>query len=235
MLTVSFVADPIYSDLARKDGGSKSSSSWDDLGQIANYALILSRNSVVKNSTHIKGVWQTIPQHYGLQWTGSRFLDLASVSLKPGPTSRGPLPNFNDFRRGQPSHQGKWYHSPRENSWDWSRTLAFPRELCCCLLHPSLPRLVEQRRGTELRSRTLAPGKPEIFHALESLLDELHASDESKIMQTAPMNFGRRDPPMSSRRKPLPKPCTVKAYPLCQQAGCPYYLSHFSLPELLQV
>ena len=54
------------------------------LGQIANYAPIISRNSIVKNSTSISGVWQTIRQHYGLQLTGSRFLDLANISLRPG-------------------------------------------------------------------------------------------------------------------------------------------------------
>ena len=47
------------------------------------------------------------------------------------------------------------------------------------LLHPSLPRLVKQRYGTELWRRTLASVKPEISQAVESLLDELHASDES--------------------------------------------------------
>lgn len=53
------------------------------LCQIANYAPIISRNSIVKNSTPISGVWQTIRQHYGLQLTGSRFLDLANIFLKP--------------------------------------------------------------------------------------------------------------------------------------------------------
>ena len=33
------------------------------LGQIANYAPILSRNSIVKNSTSINGVWHTIHKH----------------------------------------------------------------------------------------------------------------------------------------------------------------------------
>ena len=41
------------------------------------------------------------------------------------------------------------------------------------LIHPSLPRLVKQRYGTELRSRTLAYIKPEISQALSSLLKEI--------------------------------------------------------------
>ncbi len=52
------------------------------LGQIANYAPIISRNTIVRNSTSVNGVWQAIRQHYGLQSTGSRFLDLANIKLK---------------------------------------------------------------------------------------------------------------------------------------------------------
>jgi len=57
------------------------------LGQIANYAPIISRNSIVKNSSSINGVWQIIRQHYGPQSTGSRFLDLAYISSQTVTTS----------------------------------------------------------------------------------------------------------------------------------------------------
>jgi hypothetical protein len=52
------------------------------LGQIANYAPVISRNTIVRNSTSISDVWQAIRQHYGLQSTGSRFLDLANIKSK---------------------------------------------------------------------------------------------------------------------------------------------------------
>ena len=35
------------------------------LGQIANYCPIISRNTIVKNSTSIDNIWQTIRPHYG--------------------------------------------------------------------------------------------------------------------------------------------------------------------------
>ena len=47
------------------------------------------------------------------------------------------------------------------------------------LTHPELPRLVKQRYGTELRSRTLASIKPEVSQALDSLLEELHHTEEA--------------------------------------------------------
>ena len=52
------------------------------------------------------------------------------------------------------------------------------------LIHSELPRLVKQRYGTELRSRTLASLKPEISQALDSLLDEIHTSESSRVMRT---------------------------------------------------
>ena len=72
------------------------------------------------------------------------------------------------------------------------------------LLHPSLPRLVKQCYGTELRSRTLASVKPEISQALKSLLDELHTSDESKVLRSVPPTDHHSF--VSAQRRPLPKP-----------------------------
>ena len=69
------------------------------------------------------------------------------------------------------------------------------------LIHPSLPRLVKQRYSTELRSRTLVSIKPEISQALSSLLEEIHAPDDAKILRTKvaddfrrPCPGGRGDP-----------------------------------------
>ena len=60
---------------------------------------------------------------------------------------------------------------------------------------------MKQRYGTELRSRTLASVKPEISQALESLLNELHSSDESKVLRSAPPTDHRS----STQAKPSPK------------------------------
>ena len=67
--------------------------------------------------------------------------------------------------------------------------------------------------------------KPEISQALESLLDELHSSDESKVLRSAPSNDNRSF--VSARRRLLPKPRSLKSCPLCQQAGRSDFRSHF--------
>ena len=43
--------------------------------------FLLSR-ATPSNSTSVRCVWQSIRQHYGLQSTGSRFLELASIKLR---------------------------------------------------------------------------------------------------------------------------------------------------------
>ena len=91
------------------------------------------------------------------------------------------------------------------------------------LIHKDLPRLVKQRYGTKLRSRTLASTKQEISQALDSWLDELHTSEDVKIMHSAsfqkPSQQWRKSGvfsqavsrPRASRSSP--------SCPLCKQAG----------------
>ena len=52
------------------------------------------------------------------------------------------------------------------------------------LIHPDLPGLVKQRYGTELRSRTLASLKLDISQALDTLLEEIRSTADSKVLRT---------------------------------------------------
>ena len=54
------------------------------LGQIANYCTVISRNSIVKNSTSINQIWQAIRLHFGFQSCGSHFLDFDGIHLEHG-------------------------------------------------------------------------------------------------------------------------------------------------------
>ena len=53
------------------------------LGQIANYAPIINRNTITKHSTSLKSLWTVIRQHLGCQQSGARILDLADMTLEP--------------------------------------------------------------------------------------------------------------------------------------------------------
>ena len=89
------------------------------------------------------------------------------------------------------------------------------------LLHPDLPRLIKQRYGTELRSRTLASIKPEISQALSSLLDEVHTSEDVKIMRTATTRVDRKNKQFPQRQHtPISRESTsFKVCVLCKAAG----------------
>ena len=54
------------------------------LGQIANFVPIISRNTIVKNSTSMNSIWQAIRLHFGFQSTGGHFLDFNSIKLEIG-------------------------------------------------------------------------------------------------------------------------------------------------------
>ena len=44
------------------------------LGFIANFCTVIARDTIIKKSTSISSVWQSIRQHYGFQKSGSHFL-----------------------------------------------------------------------------------------------------------------------------------------------------------------
>ena len=103
------------------------------------------------------------------------------------------------------------------------------------LIHPELPKLVKQRYGTELRSRTLASIKPEVSQALNSLLDEIRASDDARIMRTATNTFRKSSPVKAPPKRGIRSTRQPKSCPLCKQAGRPdsnHFLSECRhLPE----
>ena len=194
------------------------------LGQIANYCPIISRSTLVKNSTSLAFIWQTIRQHFGFQVTGAQFIDFSDIHLaadeRPEDLYQRLMAFVEDslLRANGLTHHGE--HVPEDE--ELTPTLEnFVILTWLRLIHPSLPRLVKQRYGTELRSRTLASIKPEISQALNSLLEEIRTSDDAKILRAAvaddfrrPLPSGRNDPKFRTRQPRQDKIC-----PLCKQAG----------------
>ena len=192
------------------------------LGQIANYCTVISRNSIVKNSTSINQIWQAIRLHFGFQSCGSHFLDFDSIHLEHGERPEDLYQRINSFVEdnllktgGTISHHGEIPTSDE----DMSPTLEnFVVLTWLRLVHPELPGLVKQRYGTDLRSKTHSSIKPEISQAFDSLLEEIHTSQESKVLRTAFKNSGfKSESKQSVRNRPS---CA-----LCKQAGRPF--QHF--------
>ena len=186
------------------------------LGQIANYCPIISRSTLVKNSTSLEFIWQTIRQHFGFQVTGAQFIDFSDIHPAADERPEDLYQRLSAFVEDSLLRANGLTHHGEHCSYLNFIVLTWLR-----LIHRSLPRLVKQRYGTELRSRTLASIKPEISQALSSLLEEIRTSDHARILRAAvaddfrrPRLASRSDSKIRSRQPRQDKVC-----PLCKQAG----------------
>ena len=129
------------------------------LGQIANYCPVISRNTLVKNSTSIQSVWNVIRAHFGFQITGAHFLDFANLHLeaneRPEDLFQRPMAFVKDtlLRANSLSQHGEATNEDEELTPTLENFIVLT---WLKLIHPDLPKLVTQRYGTELRSQTLA-------------------------------------------------------------------------------
>ena len=189
------------------------------LGQIASYCPVISRNTIVKNSTNLSVIWQTIRLHYGFQSTGSHFIDVVDIHLQPDERPEDLYQRLVAFvednllqRDSQILHHGDVMTVDEELSPSLENMIVLT---WLRLINPALPKLVKQRYGTELRTRTLSSIKPEISQALDSLLDEITSAEDAKVMRAAAGSRSQnRFWPQKQQRRPSNRKC-----PLCKQAG----------------
>ena len=123
------------------------------LGQIANYATIISRNTIVKASTSLNSIWTKIREHYGFQTTGSRFLDLTQIRMQPDERPEDLYQRlvsfFDDNLVTQESgltHHGTVIDTDEEISPSIENVIVL---LWLERINPGLPALVKQRYGAE--------------------------------------------------------------------------------------
>ena len=206
------------------------------LGQIANYATIISRNSIIKGSTSLNDIWEQIRLHYGFQTTGSRFLDLSSIRQSPGERPEDLYQRLVSFvddnlltTDGSLTHHSVAVTSDEEISPSLENVVVL---IWLERLHVNLPALVKQRYGSELRNKTLASIKPEISQALSSLLEELSVGEDSRVCRTqnynqrnnnnSRNNNSRNSSSKSSQQRGGGKYCC-----LCRTANRPNYEDHY--------
>ena len=193
------------------------------LGVIANYATVISRNQIIKESTSLASIWSKLRLHYGFQTTGSRFLDLSNIQLSVGERPEDLYQRLLTFFDDNllTTESSITHHS---NAITANEEITPTMENMTVLIwleriHVGLPGLIKQRYGTELRNRTLASIKPEISQALSSLLEELRGADESRIMRTQ-TNYSRNTNNSNSNR-------TSRSCCLCRAARRPGAETHF--------
>ena len=134
-------------------------------------------------------IWQAIRAHFGFQATGARFLDFNNLHLEPGERPEDLYQRLLGFMddnllkaNGSIRHHGENVTNDEELTPTLENVIVIT---WLRLVHHNLSALIKQRYGTELRSQTLASLKPEISQALESLLEEIQSTNESKVLRTA--------------------------------------------------
>lgn len=173
------------------------------LGQIANYCPVISRNTIVKNSTSVDQIWRTIRLHYGIQTTGALFIDFDALRYDPRERPEDLLQRLTAFVEDNLlskdigiTHHGRTLEDDEELSPSMENFMVLT---WLRLLYPELPKLI--KNGTELQARTLTSIKPEISQALDSLLEELRTSEDAKAMRTAVISFLRL--PINNMLQPI--------------------------------
>ena len=199
------------------------------LGQIANFATVVSRNQIIKNSTSLSGIWSILREHYGFQSTGSRFLTLSSMKLDPGEKPEDLYQKIVSFFDDNLLTTDGLLHHGIHVTANESITPTIENTIVLLWLervHVGLPALVQQKYGPELRNKSLASLKSEISLAMQSLLLELQQSeDTSRVLRatsggsfSASYNNNSRQPRQQQNRK---KCC------LCEAAKRPNADTHF--------
>lgn len=158
------------------------------LGQIANFVPVISRNTIVRNSTSLKSIWNSIRLYYGIQSNGARFIDFLSIEYTPTRRHEAVYQEMVAFVEDNllTTEGGLKHHGQVMNEEEMSPTL---ENLIVLLwlqrLHPQLPTLVKQQFGTELRKQTLASLRPEISQCIPTMLSKLDSQlqEESTVCQ----------------------------------------------------
>ena len=113
----------------------------------------------MKNSTSLDYIWQTIRQHFGFQATGAQFIDFYDIHLAANERPEDLYQRLMAFVEDSLLHANGLTHHGEHVPEDEELTPTLEDFVVLTwlrLLPLSLPRLVKERYGTELRSHTLS-------------------------------------------------------------------------------
>ena len=218
-------ADPVPA-AQRKTAAQKAAALRLMLGQIANFATVVSRNQIVNQSTSLNSIWSLLREHYGFQSTGSRFLTLSSMKLEPGEKPEDLYQKIVSFFDDNLLTTDGLLHRGAHVAVDETITPTIENTIVLLWLervHVGLPALVQQKYGPELRNKSLASLKSEISLALQSLLLELQQSeDTSRVLRaTSSGNFSNNYRQRNQQSRNNRRCC------LCEAAGRAGADTHF--------
>ena len=189
------------------------------LGQIANYAPVISRNQITKNSTSLNDIWSKLREHYGIQTSGAKFIGVVDIQLGPGERYEDLYQRILAFFEDNLlttdcgiSHHGDDITTNEELTPSLENMVVL---IWLQRIHEGLPGLIKQKYGAELRNKTLSSLKSEISAAIDSLLGELKSSEggsavtSSRVMRAYPYNNSGGARPRTNMRSNNPPFCCL--------------------------
>ena len=207
---------------------------------VCNYAPILNSKSILRNCTSLNFIWKKLRSHYQIEDSGANFLDFANITMGVNERPEDLYVSLDSFMENHLLKRGrKVQHDNLETAVDEVPTAMVDNLIVLTwlrLIHKDLPRFIKQKYATDLRTKTIFTIRPEISMSLDSLLDELKATQEVRSMRAditekvEAMRVGNfkkektkyRDKGNKGKKDP-PFPCT-----LCDQNNCTptnHYLS----------
>ena len=175
---------------------------------MANYRPIISRNTIVKNSTSMGSIWSAIRLYLGFEVIGAHFLDFSDIHLEHSERPENlyqrlmAFPENNLLLSSSIQHHGALLTEDEE--WTPSlENLLYSLGYGLCIL-------------TSQNWRALASIKPEISQALQSLLDEIRTTEDASVMRTAASSYRR---PAQAAKPTTRFRTRPKSSPLCKKAG----------------
>ena len=211
---------------------------------VCNYAPILNSKSILRNCTSLNFIWKKLRSHYQIEDSGANFLDFANITMGVNERPEDLYVRLDSFMENHLLKRGgKVQHDNEETAVDEVPTAMVDNLVVLTwlrLIHKDLPRFIKQKYATDLRTKTIFTIRPEISMSLDSLLDELKATQEVRSMRAditekvEAMRVGNfkkekskyRDKGIKGKKDP-PFPCT-----LCDQtnrtptnhylSACPY-------------
>ncbi len=147
---------------------------------IATYCDVIARDFIVKQTTSVASVWQTIRTFYGFQASGAHFLDLSCIVLEPGERFESLYQRLYSFfsdnllKTGGLSHDGEHVVVDEEMSPTIENTVTW---LWLEKIDKRLPGVIKQKFSTDLRSKTLASIRVEISQSLDTIVSEMNGNE----------------------------------------------------------
>ena len=159
------------------------------LGQITKFCSILNKNAILKNSTSVVSIFQTIRSHFGFKTLGAHIIDILSIKYEVDERPADLWVRLISFiedcllkQGGRILHHGE---APASEEEQYATLESFVVIHWLQLIHKDLPNIVKQRYGTQLNGGTVAGLREEIAQVLPSFSDEIKTSEDVRSYRAA--------------------------------------------------